>query len=385
MGPTIILDKSAIQSLNSTRTEVVEKLFIRVIPPVLALEILADIEKFSSGDGRKDAIKVAKRCQPPDAYYNADHRQILFDSLLGGPVAMKRVAVVNGGEKISTPDGKHGYMIGLQAEQLAMLRWSQGDFLDSDIENARRWRRDIESHDLTRKIEELRNEVAGNIKITSINELKDFVDYMMLYREAQHMLFSVGLSLVNAYQEYHYWLEHRWRNALHKDLIDFAPYAAHCVRVEMNFFLAITNNLIGAKNTNLIDKMYFYYTPFAQCFVSKDKLHRRFSHLLDEDQRFVWFDEFATSCDEFIPLLKRKNLTYDSVSENNVIVSLWKKLLNKHPIEYLNRVNGKVFRPKALDDKLKPIFDAMNNASKKQIKPDIWPPKSWGISNIDEE
>lgn len=58
----------------------------------------------------------------------------------------------------------------------------------------------------------------------------------------------------------------------------------------MFFYLAMSNGLISDQRpSNLMDMAYLYYLPFAEIFVSSDKLHRAVAQLfLRGTQEFVW-------------------------------------------------------------------------------------------------
>jgi hypothetical protein len=76
-------------------------------------------------------------------------------------------------------------------------------------------------------------------------------------------------------------------------LDDYAPYAAHVLRVEIFFQVALSASLISsARPSNRVDMGYLYYLPFCQVFVSSDRLHGKCAPLfLRPDQDFVWGEE----------------------------------------------------------------------------------------------
>ena len=82
----------------------------------------------------------------------------------------------------------------------------------------------------------------------------------------------------------------RWKIATYRPLIEHAPYAAHIVKVDLFFQLALAANLIGAeRSSNRVDMAYLYYLPFCMLFVSTDRLHQRCApYFLRADQEFVW-------------------------------------------------------------------------------------------------
>ena len=84
-------------------------------------------------------------------------------------------------------------------------------------------------------------------------------------------------------------VQERWVRLGRPRLMDFAPYTAHCLLVDVFFHVAVDKRLIAPERpSNRIDIAYLYYLPFAMMFVSNDKLHRRAAPLfLRDDQIFV--------------------------------------------------------------------------------------------------
>jgi len=82
----------------------------------------------------------------------------------------------------------------------------------------------------------------------------------------------------------------QWHGHGSASFINYAPYAAHVMAVELFFQIALAANLIGTMNpANRTDTAYLFYAPFCHVFVSSDNLHRRCApHFLRADQSFVW-------------------------------------------------------------------------------------------------
>jgi hypothetical protein len=72
--------------------------------------------------------------------------------------------------------------------------------------------------------------------------------------------------------------------------VDYAPYAAFVLTVEIFFQIAVAAGLISSERpSNRTDIAYLFYLPFCMAFVSSDKLHRRCAPLfLRDDQEFIW-------------------------------------------------------------------------------------------------
>jgi hypothetical protein len=81
-----------------------------------------------------------------------------------------------------------------------------------------------------------------------------------------------------------------WKESGKETLAQYAPYAAHILRIEVFFQVALGSGRVGtALKSNRTDIVYLYYLPFCNVFVSSDRLHESCAPLfLREDQTFVW-------------------------------------------------------------------------------------------------
>jgi len=95
---------------------------------------------------------------------------------------------------------------------------------------------------------------------------------------------------LNAPREVHRPILERWSSAGYPPLIDYAPYAAHVLTVEVFFQIALAAHLISSERpSNRVDVAYLFYLPLCMVFISSDGLHQRCAPLfLREDQDFVW-------------------------------------------------------------------------------------------------
>lgn len=89
MGPTIILDKSALQSLSLHEIGALNRYYIHNIAPVLIVEILGDLKKKSSGGFSQDKVaELAQKAFPSISNVNVHYRHLLQASLMGRAVPM---------------------------------------------------------------------------------------------------------------------------------------------------------------------------------------------------------------------------------------------------------------------------------------------------------
>jgi hypothetical protein len=81
-----------------------------------------------------------------------------------------------------------------------------------------------------------------------------------------------------------------WSSAGFPPLASYAPFAAHVLKVELFFQIALAANLISTERaSNRADIAYLFYLPFCHLFVSGDKLHQRCAPaFLSKEQDFLW-------------------------------------------------------------------------------------------------
>lgn len=93
MGPSILFDKSAIQSLGRPALQEVSRYFYTVVPPVLLMETLADLSlKPDDLDGAKKKVaQIADKVFPINSIANAHCQTMCVHNLLGDDVGVVRV------------------------------------------------------------------------------------------------------------------------------------------------------------------------------------------------------------------------------------------------------------------------------------------------------
>src|SRR5882762_6210352 len=85
MGPTLIFDKSTLQSLNPNEAVWLDQFFITNIIPVFFAETLADLEKHVAQGRTPEEVVGNLASKTPDlsASSNAHHGNLLFGELMG--------------------------------------------------------------------------------------------------------------------------------------------------------------------------------------------------------------------------------------------------------------------------------------------------------------
>lgn len=385
MGPTIILDKSAFQALGWEHTFELSRYFYVVVPPVLVMEILADLKhpRMTPDIAKSRVMHLARCIQPVDGKVNVDYRTLCVADLLGGKIRMRHVPVVAGARKVRAADGSFGVFLDMQPENEALLRWSCGYFDDAEEILAKNWREASRSIDLKSFKSGFRCK-TDIYPITSIDFARKVVDMTLTEPTAQLSCIEQLVTDLQTIPEVREWTLRRFRTGDFKSLASFAPYATHCLRTSLIFRLALLHGLVGTRATNRIDMEYLYYLPFTHIFCSGDKFHRALAtELLDDCQTFVWSDDLRASLDEMAGVRISASAAGDANSyllqppEGSLIRALWIKHLGHWQDPYGRQKEATKEETKeetkATMERLKPWIEACNRASREAGPHPKWP------------
>ena len=382
IGPTIILDKSSYQSLSKEDTYELSRYFYVVVPPVLVLEILADLKKpnLDPDIAQASVQQLARKIQPVDGYVNANYRTLCTADLLGGKIKMDRRPIVAGGRRVVAEDGAVGTFLDNQPANEALIRWSCGRFGQAERILASQWRSASEAIDFEAFKRQLRSDIKW-VPLNSLSLVRQVVDELMDVPASQIALINGLLAELRAIPEVGEWTHRRWANGGFSVLRAFAMYARHCVRVNVMFQLALVHGLIGTRSTNRIDMEYLYYSPFAHIFCSGDKLHRDLAdQVLEADQSFVWHDDLRAALRKVADMRKEakdagvENFHLLEPEEGSLIRDLWIKHLGHWP-DRSKRSSEAMTEEKEreLMARLRPWIDACNKAKRDSPPPPRWP------------
>src|SRR5712691_12606473 len=160
MGPQILLDKSALQSLSYDEAFRLGDYLLVVVPPVLMAEIQADLTKASHAKrseragARNQAADLARKLHGMlSRNFNLPHRLIVLQDLVGNHTKPDGRPLI-GGTHVVTEDGERGFWVDDEQEK-ALTAWSVSDFSPVDKVSAYEWRRAISEIDLTNTRERL--------------------------------------------------------------------------------------------------------------------------------------------------------------------------------------------------------------------------------------
>lgn len=291
LGPALIFDKSALQSLNPDEALWLDNFYLVNITPLFFVETLADLEKeIQSGRTPEQVVgNLAYKTPDMGSVPNVHHLTLLTGELgRGATVDMRLGRPVIGGGKAVTLGGETGVIFEQPPEQKALQRWQRREFLDVEREMARDWRRGLSGIDFDHVYKNFQQWFGESDKPRNLSQVKALSDHV-IDAPNREQAFAYGLSLVGVPQHIQESALTRWKAAGKPAIAEFAPYFRHIYSVDLFFYLAIAADLIGRERpSNKVDSAYLYYLPFCMVFTSSDKLHVKvISLFLRPDQTFV--------------------------------------------------------------------------------------------------
>ena len=292
MGPMLIFDKSFLQSLSVDESMILDQLFCCVVTPLIFVETMADLTKETARGRTAEQVVggLAERTPVVHSYVNTYHQQVVLEDLLGNRrEEIDHRPAVAGGIPVRV-EGKAGVVYRKSPERDAFDRWQDGQFLDVERRFARMWRASLASIDLPAIAKAYRSLLRKEDRPKSHQAAKELARRLMDADGQNYRPLLLAHGLLDMQRDVFPEVVRRWKSAGSLPLREYAPFAAHCLEVDLFFELCLSNGLISDQRpSNRIDISYLHYLPFADMFVSGDKLHRTTAPLfMDDRQRFVW-------------------------------------------------------------------------------------------------
>lgn len=379
MGPIIILDKSAIQSLSRDEIFFLFKHYYVNVPPILLIEILADLKKKSKGSmSEKEVTILANKLLTLDSQINVYYKDLCLGSLCGAKVLMTGQILIRDGEVLQTKTGDNFLYVDEPAERKVLRNWQNGVFDDSEILLAERWRESIKKIDLELYKHKLKG-MLGNIenKISDFNDLGVFVDNVLSKPDPRLQLSYIDFIVADIQipQENQTHIYNRWLNSGLKMLSSFAPYAYFYLKAKLIFIVGMANGMITTRATNIIDLEYLFYLPFCMVFTSGDKFHKSMTvALLRDDQSFIESEllkiDLHWLADEWSKLSEEEKInrhydlgSYPPENAESITHKLWIKHMRPRTAHSGNLRHTKESEQKLLEQ-LKPFMDAIDEYNK---------------------
>lgn len=262
-----------------------------MIPPVLLMEILADLRKAENIEtGQAEVQRLADKLVPACSYMNVGFRQIVIGEIHGYKMPCDGRPVLGKGESV-TSGGKSGMIFEPSPEDEALLRWQRGSFLEAEEILATEWRRVSQAIDLERVQRILRDHYSRHMKLRSFPEVTALVDDLLRSAPPTKLISWFLTDCEILPEKFEELLSKIQKNSSFKLDTDL-PYTSRCLRVALIFHFGLAFGLVSTRSTNRIDLEYLYYVPFCMVFSSGDLLHRDLIPFISKDQIFISRDVF---------------------------------------------------------------------------------------------
>lgn len=296
MGPTIITDKNAIQSLSQSEIHFLFKYYYVNIPPILVREILADLLKESNNNysSEDNTMILARKLLSSDSSINMNYLDLILNELMGTPIQMKRRTLA-ASQKVSK-DGKCGVTTVLTDEEKIIRNMKDGIFSSEDYTQAQNWITSIKQIN-PEEIKKMSFEIINSLKdlgINSMNELDILIIDCLNNEKFQSNLLELIIDTYKFTQYEATQVFFKWETSNKPLLKNYCPYTYYCTHTLMLWYLGTLKGFFGGK-TNILDLEYLFYLPFSNIFVSNDKFHQKIiPYLLEKDQFFITADEIKS-------------------------------------------------------------------------------------------
>jgi len=342
VGPIALFDKSFLQSLSIDESVWFDHFFLPVITPLFFVETLADLtKKRREGSSRtpEDEVRVIAYKTPVlSGVPCVHHSQLCIANLMGYPSPHLGQVPLAGGRPVRSADGKAGVVFEKSREAEAFSRWQHGQFRAVERDIASSWRKMLSELNLPEVARGMRALGITAQTCKSVEEAYRIATTLVHSREKLEQQLALLFAFVRIPN--HLWtpIVQRWIRSGSPPLAEYANYAAHVLKVELFFQIALAANIISAdRPSNRVDIAYLFYLPFCHIFVSGDKLHRRCAQsFLNQGQNFVWANDLKNDLARInhafmaVPNERReeglfKMAPYPPGDSSNLVVSLWKK------------------------------------------------------------
>jgi len=371
MGPITLFDKSFLQALSAEESVWFDNFFYPVICPIFFVETMADLwKKPRPGKTAEEEVGIiANKCpemQGTPCYF---HEELCLGDLTGSHVPMDG-RIPRAGIRQVVRNGKVAGIAEVSDEASAFQRWQRGRFYEVERNHASEWRRRVESVDLG-IVEARMKQLGVNAKTCKTQaDAVRFADQALAGLSKTPERFNSALELLGIREDARAFIKHRWRINKRPPLTFFAPYAAHVLRVELFFHIALGANLIAStRPSHRVDMAYLFYLPFCHMFTSADKLHRQCAPLfMRPNQEFVWGLDLKAD-------LQRLNEHFHTLPEEVKAQGIY-KFANQLPNESQGLIRELLHRhtPALLTPSKSLDLNRLNQGTGKKIAEDI---KKW--------
>ena len=335
-----MLDKPSFQMLSYNEMILLNNYYQHNITPLLVMEILGDLKKELSEEGEiktEKVIELSTKLFPYNAVVNEYYRNLVKHDLLGNNVDISERPILGNGKLKISSSGKKGTHFEPSIAEQALLRWRMGEFLESDKILSAHWRNTTTNKEYVENLKrQLKSRRIEGKKIKNLDELNNEVEETLNSPELQFNLLVVccqnyGLTPAEANH-----VLTLWHKAGRHPIKEYAPYAAHCLKVDLFYNIGLQFDLMSERPTDKVDLQYFYYLPFTNLFSSNDRIHRRMiPYFIKNNQTFIIGQDLKADLKSLVEYRetltdseKESTLKDPPVIETSLTYQLYKKYFN---------------------------------------------------------
>lgn len=347
MGPTILFDKSFLQSLSLDECIWLDHFFYSNICPIFYVETLSDLSKDTKTRTPEDEVRIiADKTPTKHGYPNLFHTDLCIDELHGNKIIMDGRPIIPPGKSLIF-ENKTAHVSELPPEMEAFIRWQEGNFKEVERITASVWRNSIKSMNFDIFEEYVKPLNIKLEKCDSLEESKKTAESIVNGRDQIYNRLNLFLKLLAIPSEFFETIYLRWISNKVPPLKLYAPYTAHVLTLDIFFYIAVFSGLISSKKvTNRIDLAYLFYLPFCNIFTSSDNFHKMCIPLfLNENQLFLWGPDLKSGLrevdhfyDKFPDSEKEKGLyeiaPFPPLDDKFLVRQIWDDCLEKHKKNY---------------------------------------------------
>jgi len=265
--------------------------FIAVICPMFYVETLADLEK-TVRPGRTPESEVRIIAQKFPEMHGTPcphHLDLCGPNLMGQAIPMTGQIPMLGGKAVKVDD-RRGVIFGERAEAEAFRRWQAEEFLEVERRFAKVWRAGLTAANTLTTTAGLKAMGVDTQACKTLDQAKALAEGFVASNSMPHERIKLAVMTLGLPPESEPYIAKEWERTGFQPLVNYAPYAAHVLTVELFFHIALQVNLVMPHDRQ--DVGYLSYLPFSFLFVSSDRLHRQSAPpFLRNDQNFVWGPE----------------------------------------------------------------------------------------------
>jgi hypothetical protein len=289
-GPSLIFDKSALESLNLDEAVLLDNFYRSNITPLFFVECLADLEKAIRSRSTPEQLvgSLALRTPESQSCATAHHTKVLGNEL-ARKFDLNQVLerpMVPYGQPVQLGE-KRGIVFRRSPEEEALQRWTHHEFLEVERGFAKQWRNALMRVNHDDLVKTVMAGIGHWRKPKSLEDAKHMADYIIESMDPEWLI-GFGLELLDL-PEATQFVRDDWMARRKPSIGQHLPYFTFMLSINVFFALIIQTQLLrNVKQSHQIDLAYLYYLPFCSVFTSKDRFHAQIVPLfLNRRQTFV--------------------------------------------------------------------------------------------------